>query len=145
MVSHLELNYWKLKGEHEKESDFFGTVMLASPSPHIWEKLLTQARQVALICLVLAGLFHAWGGHDFLFGHHHKQLGEASLSTSSGFEQSQRAGQSVVAPPELLDPLLPEVPLQTVRAERPPSKLIDHSAPVCLERDHPRPPPRPVI
>ena len=42
---------------------------------------MLRLRQIGLIALLLCALSHAWCIHDFLHGHHHDDLGEASYST----------------------------------------------------------------
>ncbi len=60
----------------------------------------------------MLGLAHAWYGHDYLHGHHHRELGEASYSTSpSGGDGASTAvilvpclqsWRSLLAPPLLV-------------------------------------------
>lgn len=100
-----------------------------------------RARRLVLILVLLAGLFHAWGGHDWLFGHHHRQLGEASYSTSSGYEEGQRTTQVVLTlifPSHLLSL---EAPLSYAAVQVPISAFPKYRPPVSGKPDHPRPPP----
>ncbi len=106
--------------------------------------LTRRARKLVLVLFLLAGLFHAWGGHDWLFGHHHRQLGEVSYSASPGSDQGQRVVQAITTPILSGSELL-LVPLRYTDSQRPPSRPLAYLPPQCLEPDHPRPPPTPAL
>ena len=102
--------------------------------------LRRRARKLVLVLVLLAGLFHAWGGHDWLFGHHHRQLGEVSYSASPASDQGQRVVQAITTPLLTGSELL-LVPLSYADSQRPPARTLVYLQPQFRGPDHPRPPP----
>lgn len=97
-------------------------------------------QKLILVMFLLTGLGHAWGGHDWLFGHHHRQLGEASYSASWGEEEKQRSDKAVV-PPSLITLKSLEGDLPSSTPQRWIWISFLHRNPDLLGPDRPRPPP----
>lgn len=103
---------------------------------------VVAARRILLVLLLMLGLAHAWYGHDYLHGHHHQELGEASYSTSPSSSGGDGASTVAILPPclqswrGLLAP-----PLQVLEV-REPETLVYHDPLYRARSLSPRPPPR---